>query len=287
MDVREGTTTSADGTKIRYFVAGRGRRTWISTPAMGAPFIAMSRLYEHLADDLTIVTWDMRGFYGSAAPSREDALHVTDHVADLVAVRSAVGVGRHFCGGWSMGVPISLEYARTHAADIDGLLLVSGPHEHALAPIVPFAFAEQAVLATLDRARRLARPLNAISRAVGGSRRIGRAMRALGVVAANEDFFQEIVAEFRHVDWGRYIHVARRLHEYRAEHLAELTMPALVVAAERDRMLPLASAERLAAALPRAELFVVPKATHYLVAEFPEMIAARIERFCARVPERQ
>lgn len=288
MKRREGIATSADGTRIKYYVLGHGPRTWIAPPAMGAPMLAMSLVYERLASELTIVTWDMRGFYGSADLANEDALAITDHAADLEAVRAAVGAARYLLGGWSMGVPIALEHVRTEAcaSSVDGLIFIAGPHERGLGPVLPFAAAERPMLAALEAAARFARPLNTLSRALGGAPGLAPTLRTLGLIANNEEFFARVVDEFRHVDWRRYLRLARRLHDYEATHLPELSMPALVVAGERDWMMPVAVARRQAELLPGAELFVVPRGTHYLVSEFPEAIGDRIARFCARVAER-
>jgi 2-succinyl-6-hydroxy-2,4-cyclohexadiene-1-carboxylate synthase len=59
--------------------------------------------------------------------------------------------------------------------------------------------------------------------------------------------------------------------------LGELTMPATVLAGERDPKF-LALGERLAAALPNGELIVVPGAGHGLPREAPDAIAAAIAR---------
>jgi pimeloyl-ACP methyl ester carboxylesterase len=47
----------------------------------------------------------------------------------------------------------------------------------------------------------------------------------------------------------------------------------------RDPLFPPRVAEELCARLPRAELYVVPRATHYAPVEFPELVNARIDRF--------
>jgi 2-succinyl-6-hydroxy-2,4-cyclohexadiene-1-carboxylate synthase len=61
------------------------------------------------------------------------------------------------------------------------------------------------------------------------------------------------------------------------DRLPELTMPATVVAGERDEKY-VALAERLAAALPDADLVVVPGAGHGLPREAPKAVAAAIDR---------
>jgi 2-succinyl-6-hydroxy-2,4-cyclohexadiene-1-carboxylate synthase len=59
------------------------------------------------------------------------------------------------------------------------------------------------------------------------------------------------------------------------ERLGELTMPATVLAGERDAKY-VALAERLASALPRGELVVVPGAGHGVPREAPEAVAAAL-----------
>ena len=61
------------------------------------------------------------------------------------------------------------------------------------------------------------------------------------------------------------------------ERLGELTMPAAVLAGERDAKF-VALGERLAAALPRGELVMVPGAGHGLPREAPEAVFAAIAR---------
>jgi len=60
------------------------------------------------------------------------------------------------------------------------------------------------------------------------------------------------------------------------DRLGELTMPATVLAGERDAKY-VALGERLAAALPRAQLIVVPGAGHGLPREAPAAVAAALE----------
>ncbi|MEA2392239.1 MAG: 2-succinyl-6-hydroxy-2,4-cyclohexadiene-carboxylate synthase [Solirubrobacteraceae bacterium] len=62
------------------------------------------------------------------------------------------------------------------------------------------------------------------------------------------------------------------------ERLGELTMPATVLAGERDAKF-VAEGERLAAGLGRGELVLVPRAGHGLPREAPDAVAAAIARW--------
>ena len=59
------------------------------------------------------------------------------------------------------------------------------------------------------------------------------------------------------------------------DRLGELAMPVTLVAGERDEKFR-AIAERMAAALPRAEVRVVPGAGHAVQLERPDVVAAAI-----------
>ena len=65
-----------------------------------------------------------------------------------------------------------------------------------------------------------------------------------------------------------------------------MTAPTLVVTGARDPLFSPRLAEDLVARLPRAELYVVPKGTHYAPLEFPELINARIDRFLSEYNEK-
>lgn len=68
--------------------------------------------------------------------------------------------------------------------------------------------------------------------------------------------------------------------------IAHLDVPALVLAAERDRLTPPVHADRLAAALPQlVEHVTLPRAGHMGPLEAPDEVNAAIERLLARVAE--
>lgn len=56
-------------------------------------------------------------------------------------------------------------------------------------------------------------------------------------------------------------------------------MPTLVVCGENDALKPVAHSRALAAAVPNAELVIVPGAGHAVVIEKPDEVCAAIESF--------
>ena len=274
---------SADGTRIGYYVIGNGPRTWVMPPAMGAPLVSMKYLLERFAREYTIVSWDQRGFYRSEAPRDPEAMRVEDHLADMRAVVEAEQLDRFVLGGWSMAVQISLEWYHRAPSTVQALVLVNGPYERALAGVTRLPGGEAALLALVKAGARSARVLNPLSRRVLGARAASRVLRRAGLVTANQEFFAQILAEFCQVDWGRYFTMTRHLHEHSAARwLPEIAVPTLITTGTRDLLTPPAVAERMHLAIRGSELVVIPRATHYVVAEFPDVLADHIADFLGR-----
>jgi pimeloyl-ACP methyl ester carboxylesterase len=283
------TATSADGTRVAYYVIGDGPRTWVMPPAMGAPLLSMKYILERFAKSHTIVSWDQRGFFASGAPRDPQAMKVSDHLLDMDAVLDAEGLGdagrpSFVLGGWSMAVQLSLEYYHHHPDRVRALVLINGPYERALSNVVPIPGAEPFALAAIRAGAAAKRVLNPISRALLGARGAARVLHELGIVAEYSDFFGHVLEEFSRVDWGRYFVMMRHLHHHTAAaYLPEVRVPTLITTGTRDVLTPVKVAERMHRAIAGSELYVIPRATHYVVAEFPELLNARIAAFLGRL----
>ncbi len=275
---------SADGTELAYHVVGKGPRAWLMPPAMGAPLLSMKYVLERFQDDFTIVSWDQRGFYGSATPKDEGAMRVDDHLDDMEAVIAAEKLERFVLGGWSMAVQLSLEYVHRHPERVRALVLINGPYEHALKNLTSLPGAEALALGTLKVGARAGAILNPLSRAILGAPGAARLLHRAGVLAENPEFFEEVLAQFSKVDWGRYFTMTRHLHEHSAAaYLGEIRVPTLITTGTRDLLTPPTTAERMHRMIRGSELFVVPGATHYIVAEYPDALCDRIATFLAHV----
>jgi pimeloyl-ACP methyl ester carboxylesterase len=69
-----------------------------------------------------------------------------------------------------------------------------------------------------------------------------------------------------------------------APRLSSITVPTTVVAGSADRVVPLAAARRLAAAIPGAVLEIVPGGGHLLPQLQPATVASAIRRLASRCP---
>ncbi len=281
--VTEHSTLSRDGTRVAWYRVGTGPRRWLIPPAMGAPVLSLKHILERFQHDYTMVTWDMRGFYGSGAPTNDDALRVDDHVADMEAVRTAAGFESFVVGGWSMGVQLSLEYYARAPERVRALVLINGPYGNPLRTALPIPNSESVGTSLALLGQRLGPWVNRASRAL--LTRPGMSSFALGtgLLAKNSPLFVQLMAEFSRIDWARYFRLITLLNEHSAEHvLPTIRVPTMITAGTHDRMTPPALAEHMRAVVPGAELFVIPRGTHYAPVEFPDMLNDAIARFLAR-----
>jgi pimeloyl-ACP methyl ester carboxylesterase len=82
------------------------------------------------------------------------------------------------------------------------------------------------------------------------------------------------------LDLDAFLRNLRAFAEHAARAaLAAVDVPALVIAGDRDPLVPAAVAEEMARRIPGAELFMVSGGAHMAPVEHPELVTLRIERF--------
>ncbi|RJO66145.1 MAG: alpha/beta hydrolase [Myxococcales bacterium] len=271
-----------DGVRLMAFRCGTGPHRWLLTPGLGTPVLSWKYLFEHFHRKMTIITWDPRGCYQSAAPDDPDAYRVEDHVEDADAILEHAGwVDESFVtGGWSMGIEIGLELYRRLPNRVAALTLINGAFEHVLRTAFALPKAQTLLRGVLHTAV-IASPLFApASHYLLGRKWALNFLKSLGIVAANADFFAEVASEFRMLNFANYFRMILKLDEHSARAvLPDVAVPTLITAGDADKMTPLKVAEYLNDQITGSELFIVPDGTHYTTLEFPEMVNERLEQF--------
>jgi pimeloyl-ACP methyl ester carboxylesterase len=273
----------ADGTELAVEAIGEGPPLVLAN-GLGGSFRAWRPLLPRLASRHRVASWDYRGLYRSGPPASPGAVRVDDHVGDLEAVVDWLGGAPVLTVGWSMGVQVAVQHALDHPEHVRGLVLVSGAPGDPLAGVLHTRASRRLVPPLTWAIEAAARPFGAAMRAITSVPASPAALRAAGILADSVDLdvFRDLAHDFGRLDWHVYLRTIRAMGEHDAwPRLGELRAPALVVGGTADLFLPRRAVEATAAAIPGAELCVVPGATHYLPVEVPELLADRIERFVA------
>jgi pimeloyl-ACP methyl ester carboxylesterase len=194
---------------------------------------------------------------------------LSDMAADAAALLDALGVGRAHVFGISMGGMIAQQLAIDHPGKVSTLVSVMSttgdpavgqPHPEAL----------QVLLRPVPPSREAA-----VEQAVEGWRVIGSPGFA---------FDEQYVRERAAADYDRAFHpagVARQAVAIvaspdRTPGLRRLSLPALVIHGEADRLVDPSGGKATAAAIPGARLHLVPGMGHDLPRQLHEDFAARV-----------
>jgi pimeloyl-ACP methyl ester carboxylesterase len=83
-----------------------------------------------------------------------------------------------------------------------------------------------------------------------------------------------------HVDFPMFLKMLRAAGEHTAgDYLAQIDVPVLIVAGERDTLTPAFLSESMHEAIPGSELLLVKNGTHVASIEQPELVDGKILEF--------
>jgi len=210
-----------------------------------------------------VVAPDLRGHGASEQPEEEAAYSLTIFAEDLLGLTDELGWDRFALLGHSMGGMIAQELALGRPERIERLVLMStshGPIDELDPETVEVGVAilrEQGLPALLEMLTLLPKAEPTPSEVRVRAERPGYVEFADGKV--------------HRCSGAMYAAMGMELtsrHD-RLDELAALSMPTLVIVGDEDRLM-LAPSHRMAAAIPDAELVVVPDAAHSPQFENPE-----------------
>ncbi len=221
-----------------------------------------------LAGTCRVLTPDLRGF--GRSPLGEDLPSLEAMADDVVALLDRLGLERVALGGVSMGGYVAMALLRRHAHRLRSLILA----DTKAGADPPPARENRERIARTVLAERSPRVLVAdvLPMLLGETTVRSRPGVVDRVRAMVEAAPPEAVA------WAQRAMSARPAS---LDVLAGAQVPALVLVGEEDTVSPLPDAEAMAAALPDAQLEVIPGAGHLSAVEVPEHFAALVGRFVA------
>lgn len=270
---------AADGTRlVAWATDGDPDRTILICHGLGGPPIAWRPLIER---GHRIVSWHHRGLFGSERPSDRRRITVDDHVSDALRVLEVFDVDRALVVGWSLGVAVGLELARSHAERVSGVIAIAGApggiFDAAFAPI-PLGLGPTTARLAARATSHFGFVPNTLLHNFPSSRLMAYAMRSAGVIdkRSSNKAVAEVWREFASHDWGWYARLATAGGNHPVPDLTTIDVPVVFVAGERDLITaPWASVEA-ASQIADSEVDVLD-ATHFLPLEYPENVVALIE----------
>jgi len=273
--------------QISYQVLGEGNGTMVLASGLGGRLYIWEPILERFGARWRMITWDYRGLFESDAPSRIQRLAVNNHAEDILQILDKEGIERAVFVGWSMGVQVSLEFASIYPERVDKLVLLNGTHGHALTtgfqPLFRLPWFQKMFHELID--------------AVRGRRVVYRMLAALGTSSVNVDLIgggyarlrrqQRIKALYRQymediftTDFGNYLRLFQELDAHSVyHHLRSIPHPALIISGGLDYLTPAYQSKEMRRKMPNAEHLHLKLGTHFVLAEYPDIVVDRIARF--------
>jgi 3-oxoadipate enol-lactonase len=208
-----------------------------------------------------VVRYQHRGHAGSPAPP--GPYRFDDLGGDLLALLDTLGVERVHLAGVSLGGALAAWVAATAPSRVDRLAVVATSARFG----TPEAWAERAATVRAHGTGAVAETV------VARWFTPGFAASQPEVVAWAQSQLTETAADA----YASYCDTLRRLDL--SPMLPAITAPTLVIAGAEDPVSPPAKAKAMAAALPRAELAVVPGAAHLTTVEQPAAVTRLLRDF--------
>jgi len=255
--------------RVDYQITGEGAAVFL-THGVGARRQVWDGIIARLAPHFRCISYDLRGHGGSDGATAP--LGLDEFAADLEALRAELGIEQAHFIGHSLGGMIVPTYARAHPQRIKSLGLICtaafrSPEAKANgAKFVEKLYAEgmPGILDTMlgrwftDEFRRDHPEVVEV--------------RKQQMLNADQRVYRETYKVFATTDMGPWLH--------------EITAPTLVTTGEFDPGCSPALNEKIAAALPRSELVILPALRHSVLVEAPDLVADLLLRFLQSVDAR-
>lgn len=241
-----------------------------------------------------VIVWDYRGHGQSDFPPDLNKLTMDRNAKDLLTVLDAFQVKEAVLMGHSMGCQVILEFDRRYPSRVAALVPMLGTHGR---PI--HTFFDQPVISLIGFrlfhkvVMRYHKRLNKNSKALFCSpylsRVVAKAARVLNIIDGRL-MPQELLLDYLHhmgkLDQRVFVKMVEKMAFHSVEdHLPNIKVPVLVVAATRDYFTPLWLSEEMADRIPEAELLIIPEGSHAAQVEQPELVSLKLKDFFRRLPD--
>jgi 3-oxoadipate enol-lactonase len=262
-----------NGVDLDYRIEGQGPPLiWVSGTGMSGDAWHRYQV-PHFRDRYTCITYDLRGSGKSDCP--EDTYSARVMAEDLVGLMDALEIPSASLAGFSLGAATVQELAINHPTRVSSAILISTWSSTALEHHIRMHF-ESRLMALQEG------PIEVF-------RKFAFWMWAPSMVDDDFETIAELDAWFPTIAGARDIcgyvgHFQADLAHETLDRLPSISCPTLVVSGAEDLVTRPAYNQRVAAAIPGAQIVEIARGGHLAFLEHPEEMNAALDGFLDGVP---
>ena len=284
--VRTGEVRAGDGTTLRWRAYGAmdsGKAPFLCNNGLGCSSLFWRYLIEDFGPQRGVLLWDYRGHGLSDMPRGGVDFGIEDCADDAARVAESAGIKRAVYFGHSLGVQIALESQRRHPHLVHALVPVLGSYGNPLATFFNSSLPGKLFPYIRELGMSAPRLISDTNRALARWSHTMRAAGLLGLIDATRmhpSDFAAYLDHLVHLDPTVLLGLAGRGATHSAEdHLADIKVPTLVVAAEKDLFTPAWLSDRMRQRIPNAEMLMIAGGSHAALVEHRELFHLRLDKF--------
>lgn len=277
----QGVAVTPDDLGLTYRVYGKSGPFLVCTNGLGVSTFFWERFAAAFSDRFRVVVWDFVGHGRSSDPVDSARVSIEAFAEDLETVLVAIGVERAVLLGHSLGAQVNFEHYRRHPGRAQALVPTLGTYGRAVETFFSSPRLALRMAALVERILpRIARILPILLSPLVRSEIMERGARLLRLVDPQAPSMRGYFEHLSRIDLRVFAELLSQAQQHDASDLLPaIVVPTLIVAADRDLFVPLAVAQRMAAAIPGAELEILSGGSHAALFEQAERFHARVDRF--------
>ncbi len=283
--VTHGYIRSFDGTKLFYSVEGKGK------PLVFCYGLVCSSLHwtyqiDHFQDSYQAIWLDYRGHQNSEVPKNLDSITLENMARDLGTVLNELNIQDAVLLGHSMGVNVVLEFYRQQPQKVAAMVLANGTAQRPLETL----FSHNALQAAFHLLKKIYQKspelVSFFWRSLKGNP-LARTLVSLGgfnphlTPQADIELYVDQVAE---MDPSILIRLIENYETYDATAwLHTVQVPTLILAGEKDKLIPVEQQELMNQLIPGSQLEVIRHGSHCPQMDLPDLVNFKIEKFLEKI----
>lgn len=282
---RHGYFKSYDGTKLFYSVEGQGK------PLIFCYGLVCSSLHwtyqiEYFKKNYQTIWMDYRGHQNSETPADISSMTLESLARDLEGLYQELKLDDAVLLGHSMGVNVVLEFYRLFPERAKAMVLSNGTPTRPLETLLNTNSLEPGFALLEFLSRKSPKVLDFVWKSQKANPLVQKTIGLLGFnphLTPKEDV-KLYVDQIADLDPRVFLHLIRNYDTYDGSSwLHTVKAPSLIIAGEKDLVIPLRQQELLHQLIPDSQLEVIKHGSHCTQMDLPELVNMKIESFLKKL----